>query len=236
MDQTAPPHDQPVPPVIRRATTALFTALARVRDARAFHPRGVTFAGALTLVGRGVRLPGVEAGPALVRLSKGAGLPDGVPDVLGLAVRLPDALGPGRPQDLLLSTAGTAPVARHLLRPTRGVDRRTFSSLLPYRVEGGARVVGARWAGPPRAEPLRIADLEAAVDGGEAAFTLVVASPSGEWHPVAHLQLQRRLPADEARRIRFHPWNTAPGLRPAGLLNRLRGPAYAGSQRGATSE
>jgi len=36
--------------------------------------------------------------------------------------------------------------------------------------------------------------------------------------------------------IRFNPWHAPPGLRPAGLINKLRDPAYRGSQQGRSAE
>ena len=44
--------------------------------------------------------------PAVVRMSRGAGLPAPLPDLLGLAIRLP---GGAEPVDLLLSTTGRRP-------------------------------------------------------------------------------------------------------------------------------
>ena len=97
-----------------------FSRLARLRHARALHPRGAMTAGTLTIdepasvlaktLGPGPR-------PVTVRLSRGLGVPPPWPDVHGVAIRF-EAYG-GR-VDLLFS--GTA---RHQ------------STLLPYRSDGG---------------------------------------------------------------------------------------------------
>ncbi|MDP9398560.1 MAG: hypothetical protein M3P96_12410, partial [Actinomycetota bacterium] len=97
------------------AVSAAFAALARLRGARALHPRGIVLEGTLRLAGARCGVPILDAAgtlPVLARLSKGGGLPGRLPDVLGLAVRVPDAAGPGRPLDLLLSTAGARGPAR----------------------------------------------------------------------------------------------------------------------------
>jgi hypothetical protein len=54
----------------------------------------------------------------------------------GVAVRPPDAYGPGRAQDFLVSSSVDLPLARRLLFPARSFLHRSFSSALPYRVGG----------------------------------------------------------------------------------------------------
>lgn len=100
-----------------------FRQVARWRRAKPLHPVGVVLHGRLLRDGLGLRAgsgsrdgsrSGVQwidsAGddPVLVRLSRSAGLPSWLPDVMGLAVR-------DGSTDLLLSSAGRAPLARHLL-------------------------------------------------------------------------------------------------------------------------
>jgi hypothetical protein len=225
-------------PPVRRAVEVVFTGLAKLQRGRAFHPRGMAFEASIRPTELGVRvLPINEPGRALVRLSKGAGLPSRIPDVFGLGLRLPDAHGPDRHQDVLLSTAiGDPPVLRHLLLPTMGADRRRYSSLLPYRHRGRLVLLGARYAGPRRSAPLRIADLDDAARAGALAFDLAVARLYGPWRAIARVTLERRLPAAEAERLRFHPWNTSPQLPLVGPMSRLRVPAYEASHRAATSE
>lgn len=54
----------------------------------------------------------------------------------------------------------------------------------------------------------------------------------GTGDAVGVASLGRRLPASVADDLRFDPWHTGASLRPVGLLNRLRRPAYVASQRG----
>jgi hypothetical protein len=210
-----------------------FRALSRIRGKRIFHPHGVGFRARLE------PLPGadVEAGAltrpgeAIVRLSRSVGLPEALPDPCGLALRIADAYGEGRHQDLLLVSSGEAPVTRHALLPARGFADRHYSSLLPYRAGGETVVIGARALATPSPGPL-LADL-AQRDVGGIEFALDLARPaSPDWTAFATLSLRRRIPDAEVERIGFDPTNTGGGLGLVGLLNRIRGPAYAGSQAG----
>jgi hypothetical protein len=63
-----------------------------------------------------------------------------LPDVLGVAVKLPNAHGPGADQDLLLTSSTSRPLLRRLLFPARSFVRGAFSTALPYDL-GGERVV-----------------------------------------------------------------------------------------------
>ena len=139
---TAPPIETP--------TRGLFGVLSALRGRRIFHPQGIGHEATPSIPGpvpgeRGVPLlEGAGRHPAIVRLSRGAGLPEPLPDVLGLAMRLLDVHGPGRHQDFLLVSSASPPLGRHLLLPgLGGFGRQTFSSLLAYRFAGRLRLVGA---------------------------------------------------------------------------------------------
>jgi hypothetical protein len=209
--------------------------LSRLRGKRIFHPYGAGFAARLEPIrGDGPALPFL-AGPvaAKVRLSRALGLPEWLPDPCGLALRVPDAYGPDRHQDLLLVSSALSPVARHLPLPSRGFADRPYSSLLPYRLEGELALLGAR-ARPGTGPGPKLADLRRR-GVGDLELELVTASLGGEWRPVARLALGERLPPEETERLAFDPTNTGGGLELAGIVNRLRGPSYRGSQRGRAS-
>jgi hypothetical protein len=166
----------------------------------------------------------------VVRLSRSAGLPEWLPDPCGLSLRVEDAYGPGRHQDLLMVSSGGPPGLRHLISPARGFLDRPYSTLLPYRVGGRLMLVGARSVSAdghgPSLEDLRgreIAGLR---------FEVVLAQLAGAWRPVATLELGERLDPEAVEQLEFNPVNTGGDLELAWGLNRLRGPAYDGSQDG----
>jgi hypothetical protein len=216
------------------ATGSVFRSLSALRGKRVFHPHGVGFAATFTPHAAASTGTSIfdEQGPgtAIVRLSRAAGLPEPVPDALGLAIRIPDAYGAGRHQDFLLVTSGRLPVGRHLLLPARGFLGRTYSSLLPYRAGGRLVLVGALPSHADGAGP-GLARIRRGAAAG-LAFKLALASPWGGWTEVATLALGQRLPDRAVEDLRFDPSNTGGGIELAGLLNRLRRPAYRGSQEG----
>ncbi|HEV2791892.1 MAG TPA: hypothetical protein VGV69_11390 [Solirubrobacterales bacterium] len=212
-------------------TGQLFRRLSRLRGKRVFHPFGVGFAARLTPLGEGGAGAAMfeREAEAQVRLSRSFGLPEWAPDPCGLAFRVPDAYGPGRHQDLLLVSSAAPPGGRHTLLPSRGFCDRPYSCVLPYRLRGETVMIGARASAPGPGPKLR--DLaEREVGGLE--FELAVAGLKDEWRPAARLTLGERLPSERTERLDLDPTNCGGGLEPAGLLNRLRGPAYAGSQAG----
>lgn len=208
------------------AGTAAVRLASRLRGERAIHGRGQALTATVDVpggAGTGAPLldePGTYE--AVVRLSRSAGLPLPLPDVLGLAVRVLDAHGPGRHQDLLLDSAGPEPLRRRWPWPGRDFARVTYSSLLPYDVGGDRVVLGARAVadGPVR-------DLTALPQ--PLSFQLLVAPPHGPWRPVARLTTTGVLPAPEGRRLRFRPGVTGGGIRPAGPFQQWRDRAYPAS-------
>jgi hypothetical protein len=224
---------EPGHPIVAGATATFFGGLSRLRRKRIFHPRGVGFEA--TLTPDGTTRAGCELfdrdSPveALVRLSRSLGLPEWLSDPCGLALRVPNAYGPDRHQDILLVTSGRAPLARHMLLPNRGFAARSYSSLLPYRIDGQAMLVGAEPSGPcpgPRVAELR------SRQRADLSFAITLATPRGDWREVARLTLGRRLPAAETEALRFNPARSGGGIEPIGFLNGLRPPAYRGSQEG----
>jgi len=227
------------------AVAAGFYLLAAVRSKRSLHPTGVGYRGWLVIgddhPGRPetpLFRPGTTH-PALLRFSRGAGLPEPLPDALGVAVKLPGAYSPGKDQDLLLTSSTDRPLLRRLLFPATSFVRGVFSTALPYEL-GGKRVVlllvpahtdGSQAAGAVRrGGPGALAELDAAAGGLR--FELRTASSFGRSQPVATLTTGQPLPAEQTEALRFNPWTTGPGFRPAGWLNLLRDTAYKASQRG----
>lgn len=224
------------------ALAGTFELVSRARSAKSLHPHGVVHRCELEVHGGGpdrllagvpfLREPGVHSG--VVRFSRSLGLPELSPDILGMAIRLEDAHGPGRPQDLLLVTSGDGAVIHHLFVPGRGYFDLPYSSVLAYRGAGDAFLVGARIApGAPRPEGhgSEFADLDAAANTGRLRYEIGVAPVNGRLTPVATLAVGERLP-DDLNALRFNPWNTGGGLHPSGPINAIRDLAYRRSQEG----
>lgn len=202
------------------ATARFWRTLSELRGGRILHPDGVAFEARLTVSGgdHGAPLldvPGEHR--AIVRLSRGVGLPKPLPDVLGLAVRILDAHGPRRHQDLLVVTSVDAPLLHHLILPgALGPYGQSYSSVLPYRVGERLRLFGAL---PRRPD-----------------FDLATAPLSGRWTPFARLQLGERLSQEASFALAFNVWNCGGGIRPTGPFQGIRDPAYRGSQSARVTE
>lgn len=195
------------------AGQALATAtrsLAAVRPAaKPLHPRGELVRGRLYRHGlwpatdvAWLDEPGED--DVVVRLSRAIGLPGALPDIHGLAVRIP--VGDGSHGDLLFASTGWGRFSRFLLTASRSPQGRPMTTLLPYRTPSGAVVVGAR------------------ANGAES-FELSCAAYDGEWRVFADLRLSSR-PADDGD-ISFDPvQHQLPGLEQYPAVERLREPSY----------
>lgn len=210
--------------------------LAAMRQGKAVHPRGVVHAARLRIPGdvtappaRLLREPGDYR--AIVRFSRSLGLPQPWPDLLGMAIRVLDAYGRGRHQDLMLISSIDRPVLHHVFVPARDVWQAPFSSALPYRAGAEQFLLGAlgRLHGPRPAGDSDLERLDSAAAAGQLDFRLAVAGLNGRFRPVGELSLGRRL-APELDALCFNPWNTGGGLEPAGWLNNARFIAYRRSQ------
>jgi hypothetical protein len=222
-----------------------FCALAALRRRRSLHPAGVGFQGQLLVSNDAPDRPEVAllrpgaTYRALLRFSRGAGLPEPLPDALGVAIKLPDAHGPGADQDLLLTRSTSRPLLRRLLFPARSFVRGAFSTALPYELDGERVVLLLVPAPSGHRRPPRgvaagggaLAELRAAAVSG-LGFELRTAGTLGASQRLATLTVDEALPAEQTEALRFNPWTTGPGIRPSGWLNLLRDAAYRASQRG----
>ena len=189
-------------------------ALGATRDrTKPLHPDGQLRRATITRMGGGARSgvpwldePGRDE--ALVRLSRGVGLPGPLPDVQGLAIRIDHA---GGPADVLLASTGLGRLTRFVLTPTWKPTGRPLTSLLPYRSPRG---------------PL----LLAAVPGSMPSYDLRWAGPVGPWVSFGTLELGE--PLGDDTRLSFDPvLNVVPGLAHYGWVTRLREPAYWAARR-----
>jgi hypothetical protein len=208
----------------------VFEWLSAGRGSRIFHPQGIAYRGVVRVDDGVDSVPLLAAGSelaAVVRFSRGLGLPRGWPEFLGLALRIEEE------QDLLLASSSPSPLARMVPLPARSFFGTTLSSLLPFDV--GPRVVfaGAVVHGSPTGEDDQLTEL--ANSPGPVTATLALAELGGRWRAFGTLEVGERLPDAESRALRFDPWRCAGGLVPHGWINALRAPAYRGSRRGRPS-
>ena len=216
--------------VAGRVVAAPLAALARWRNGKPMHPRGAVFDAVLERHGseRPWGVPFLDAtarDDVVVRLSRGAGLPAPLPDLLGLAVRLDD--GSGSPVDLLLSTTGRGALTRVVPVPRRDTAS-VYCSIMAYGSPSGPIRLAALPTGdgvPSDPEPLA-----AAVRRDPVVFVLAAARGPGAWVPFGRLTIGEAVrPLDPELRfdaVRHPP----PGLTADGPLARFRAPAYAAAQ------
>lgn len=219
-----------------RAVAVPIGALARWRDGKPMHPRGVVLDAVLERTGGpadwGVPwLAGSGEQAALVRLSRGAGLPPPLPDLLGLAVRLPGTAGAQDPVDLLMSSTGRGRLTRWVPVPRRDAAC-AYSSIMGYRSAAGPVFLAALPEPGARRVTAEPGPVAAAARAGRLACTLVAARGVGEWQPFARLRLLAPVPEVDPD-LRFDAVrNPPPGLAPDGPMARFRAPAYAAAREG----
>lgn len=189
-------------------------AIAALRPAeKPLHPDGVILVGRLrrqgSYPGSGVTWldrPGED--DVAVRLSRAIGLPAPLPDIHGIALRVPLESGYA---DLLLASTGWSRLGRFVLTPGWRPDSRPLTTLLPYRTATGPVVLGA-------------------MPSGAGSYELSWARPGAAWVPFGSLELGEERAADQD--VSFDPVvNQLPGLEQYPVVVRLREPAYLVARR-----
>jgi hypothetical protein len=209
---------------VGRALAAATGALARLRHRRPIHTRGVLLDATLVVAEDEAGAVAVPQGrtDALARLSLSAGMPRGVPDVVGVAVRWTED---GAPQDVLFSSSGSGRLTRYVLAPRRALLGGWFSTVMPLRSPHGPVVLALR---PDRATTRA---------RGVVTLEILEATPLGPWHRFGALELHgpARDPRDgDDPGVRFDPTLDAPRrLGTYGWEDRLRAPGYAAARDGS---
>ncbi|WDF34190.1 hypothetical protein PTW37_04485 [Arthrobacter agilis] len=216
----------------------VFRGIRQVRPHRPIHPRGLRLDGEVVVHGHGEPsgiswLDRPAAYPVTARVSRSVGLPDGLPDVVGLAVRVhhrADGAPPSTFSDILLSSTGWGFPGRFVLVPRISLSRAPLSTVMPYRGENGPVLLGARTRAPAGL-PASLRGVEHAVGGSAWQLSLHFATPTGPWAQFATLTLTLSPDRDEED-LRFdavlHP------LAGAGTYEwsrRVREPSYALARR-----
>lgn len=228
--------------IISRVAHGLARRLARWRSAPALHPHGLLCTGTLTVTARTGTDWGVPwldrpgSYPVTVRWSRALGLPRGLPDGLGLAVRVEDADGPGSTLDLLFTSSRPGRFGRHLPLPRPDALKGPYSTLLSYRVGDRERVLAAFPVTDGRRDDVR-PTLRQELARRPVRFALRAAAPDEHWRTFADLSLRAVRTAPASRTVSYDPYaHDLTGLHPTGRLRRLRDAAYAGSRHGRTGD
>ncbi|WP_019145153.1 hypothetical protein [Aeromicrobium massiliense] len=193
----------------------VFGAWARFRG-KPLHPDGGVRQGRLEREGSTTRTgvpwidePGTD--DCLVRFSRASGVPAPLPDVHGIALRVPRR--DGGHGDVLVSTTGTGRLTRFLLVATRETTGAAHTTLVPYRTPTG---------------PLLLAFFPR----DEETFRLAHARPRGMWTPFATLHVAGPASTVDDEEIAFDPMtNRLPGLEQYPWVAKLREGAYRASRR-----
>lgn len=204
--------------------------LAGARGARAFHPAGVVCTGYATIGDR--RLP-LQSGSTRLRLSKGLGTPAGLPDIVGVALRLPTLrAGPdGRPGRWDVLMAGhlvrLGPAA--LVVPVRHWSHVRVSSLNRFDYDAARWTITGQLLIPSAGSGLSITGLQSAIASGGGTLALRAARDDA---PSALIGIVN-FSLDGSADVAFDPIDgTPPDVRLAsGWLADVRRRAYAASRR-----
>ena len=207
-----------------------------VRHRRVFHPLGVLAQGHVKRVAPpGEGLP-IETVDVLARLSKAVGTPGGLPDLIGLAWRMPPQASATRPWDVLMVSAGPGLLTRFTLRPATSWPGTTLSTLMPLRHSGGWWWLKAEMVTPIGGR-LSLDEVRDAIRSDGIVFDIQQARGTGSFEPLAELTLTANIPTDADHDVSFDPTrNTGPavGLGPE-WLTELRERAYLRSRQGRSA-
>lgn len=229
------------------AFAAVFRGIKAVRPVRPIHPRGISLVGELTRTGADGRaaggIPGARSGISWLdaagtahvqaRFSRSVGLPEALPDILGLALRTDPA---DQPADILFASTGWGFPARFMLTPKLDVGSARFTTLMPYRGADGPVLLGLRTLSLPSGATGRAdtgGNFKDSLADGEWSLALCFATPAGRWVPAGVLRL-RAAPASDDTSARFDPLeHPLPGAGTYSWARRLRERSYRAARRPA---
>lgn len=206
---------------------------ASLRHRRFFHPTGVLAQGTIERTAPdGDGLP-IRSCEIVGRVSKGIGLPGSLPDIVGLAWRMPPQLS-GTPWDILL--ASTFAGQRILLCPATSWRNVTLSSLMPLKYEDTHWWLRARLTTRFDGGGLALASVDDQLGRTGLEFELEQAPGTEGFRPLARIALRKKVP--HGRDVPFDPaLHIVPGvsLTPHWLAE-FRRAAYERSRTGRGAE
>jgi hypothetical protein len=207
-----------------------------LRRRRVFHPDGVLAEGSIErLAPAHTGLP-VPSGSVVARVSKAAGTPGALPDVIGLALRIAPQAEPNTDWDILLASSGSGVLSRAIgLRPVTSWTGPTVTSLVPLRYRDINWWLRARIATKIDGPGLSLASVRNQLDRGEIEIELDQARGASHFSPIARVTLTNVFsPLPAADDVSFDPVrHTTEGveLYPRWLAD-LRARAYDRSREG----
>jgi hypothetical protein len=206
-----------------------------LRGKKFFHPVGVVAQGSLKRSApacQGLPLPSCNV---LARISKATGTPGALPDLIGLAIRVPSQHCDPEPWDVLLASAGSGAVTRAVgLRPVTSWTGQNLTTLMPLDYHGKKWWLRARIESEIDATGLSLDDVRERIDHGGVQVAIEQACGGTAFETLARLTLTSVVELQPGEGISFDPvLNTAPGveLHPPWLAD-LRASAYARSRDG----
>lgn len=153
--------------------------------------------------------------PVRARLSRSIGLPEALPDILGLALRV--TVPEGGTADVEFASTGRIFPLRFALLPVLRAERARFGILLPYRGRQGSVLLSAR-------------TLEGGPSSSSWQLVLSTATLRGRWHAFAIVALRRDPDQDDQPRFDAGR-RLLPGARTAAWVRAVRQPSYDAVQR-----
>jgi hypothetical protein len=210
-----------------------------VRRRRVFHPIGVLANGSIErLAPPGEGLPVQSSDDVVGRVSKGIGLPGALPDIIGLAIRMPPQPFAATSWDVLMASAGAGTLTRMVLRPVTSWTGATLSSLMPLRYEDRNWWVRARIVTQIDEPGLSLDSVSAQIDGGGIEFAIEQAPGMQDFQPLARLILNEVVRGGRSHDVAFDPTvHSVPEVKLApGWLTDLRRRAYWRSREGRDAD
>lgn len=206
-----------------------------LRNARIFHPRGLLFSGDLqVLPDSPVNFPT----HVMVRFSGGWWKYEEWPDALGIAIRMSErkitTVVPKPTDRDLLFASFRRPweiFISPLLTDHHDYQSNSYYAISPFELETGERVefmvdpVRGHRSGGSRNDKL----LGNVLGGGVVLRLMIRTRGSSSWKLIARITVRDELELDQEA-LRFHPFMTGEGLRPAGMIQHMRFGAYRMSQ------
>jgi len=213
-----------------QAFAALFRLLKLARPGRPIHPEGLGLSGTVARTGN----PGGPSGigwldspgtdQVVARFSRSVGLPQRLPDILGLALRVsPSGHAAAGPADVLFASTGWGLPGRYILMPRLDVAGAAMTTLMPYRGGRGPVLLGLRTRGLP----------PGSLASGEWVLGLHWTTPGGRWQECGEVRLQAGASPTDIP-LRFDPLeHQPPGAQAYAWTRRLRKPSYRAARRAA---